>query len=350
MARNNLKVRVMSAYKAEEYANNKNCETSIIISISSYRGEKANIIPNKTNKIQDVYFSVFDDTDDNTSIKPEEANEIAKFVISSLDKYKDLDTIIVNCEAGQSRSAGLAGAIMKWLWDDDTEIFNSTRYTPNMRVYRTMLNALMHLEYKKAADKNVIEKYKEDERIIEEYNKSREQKINKVALWVEVPSLTIITFSFILYAWKISLAEMLGIIIGAVLLNLVIYLVAVPNEKRACKQLADKLYTTSVFNKFKEIQNTREYDGVFVSDLWEIKQDNNTELNYYDLDFNTLYKNNQDRKVQIVVYAFENGVPVELYIPFNVRDGYKINKTECDLIVFKRDRIKSIVKKSKSAK
>ena len=45
--------------------------------------------------------------------------------------------VVLHCDAGMSRSPGLAAALSKVLVGDDTEFFK--RYRPNMRVYRTLL-------------------------------------------------------------------------------------------------------------------------------------------------------------------------------------------------------------------
>ena len=52
----------------------------------------------------------------------------------------------MHCEAGQSRSAGVAAAIMKYLYNNDTDIFNNRYYKPNMLCYRKVLNAFMECE------------------------------------------------------------------------------------------------------------------------------------------------------------------------------------------------------------
>lgn len=67
--------------------------------------------------------------------------EEANAVVDMLRKHGECQHVIVHCSAGKSRSAGMAAAIMKCLNDDDTPIFNDRRYTPNMRVYRMMLDA-----------------------------------------------------------------------------------------------------------------------------------------------------------------------------------------------------------------
>lgn len=78
------------------------------------------------------------------------APEMARKVV---DKLKDtgVQAVVVHCEAGISRSAGMAAAIAKHFNGDDSEFFNSPTnlyaiqrsvYSPNRLVYRVMLDAL----------------------------------------------------------------------------------------------------------------------------------------------------------------------------------------------------------------
>ncbi len=62
------------------------------------------------------------------------AEKILKFVDDNKNK---VDLIICQCEAGISRSAGVAGALSKIFNNDDTFFFK--RYLPNRYVYRTIL-------------------------------------------------------------------------------------------------------------------------------------------------------------------------------------------------------------------
>jgi len=62
----------------------------------------------------------------------------AKDILKFVNRYKDeIELIIINCEAGISRSAGVAGALSKILNGDDSYFFK--HYLPNMLVYRTIL-------------------------------------------------------------------------------------------------------------------------------------------------------------------------------------------------------------------
>jgi predicted protein tyrosine phosphatase len=60
-----------------------------------------------------------------------------------------IDHLVVHCFAGQSRSAAVAAAVAKYYNGDDNEYFagittpyGRPRYTPNMRVYTKLLDAL----------------------------------------------------------------------------------------------------------------------------------------------------------------------------------------------------------------
>lgn len=141
-----LKIEVMSKAKAEEYAMNKHRDRAVVISIASYTGAPAFIIPNNANNIIDVLKLRFNDTDCSDGFSGGMIVEQGYKIKAFFNKYvMSADKLIVHCEAGQSRSAGVAAAIMKYYYNDDTPIFNNSRYTPNMRCYRITLNALMNI-------------------------------------------------------------------------------------------------------------------------------------------------------------------------------------------------------------
>ena len=63
------------------------------------------------------------------------AMEIKDFV----EEYNDVAVIICQCQAGISRSAGVASALIKQHGMDDIGIFKNGLYMPNLLVYKKML-------------------------------------------------------------------------------------------------------------------------------------------------------------------------------------------------------------------
>ena len=75
---------------------------------------------------------------DDILMRVQDAQKIRDYVRAYADK---VECIIVHCEAGISRSAGVMAAIQKYLLGDDSEIFNSNLYLPNEHCYRLMTSA-----------------------------------------------------------------------------------------------------------------------------------------------------------------------------------------------------------------
>ena len=86
----------------------------------------------------------FDDTDPDIKLKyetlmtPQDASKIKDFVDRHTDKAEQ---IIVHCEAGISRSAGVMAAIMRYFGYDNNCIFKSHRFSPNMYCYELTAKA-----------------------------------------------------------------------------------------------------------------------------------------------------------------------------------------------------------------
>lgn len=129
---------VMSCSEAKRYSYIPNIPTCVIISIDT---DGVHNVFNRNNNIKDVMFCTFDDIEyGNMAITEKQAHEISEFVKRWINV---VDNVIVHCDAGISRSAGIGAAIMKWSTGDDTAIFNNRRFTPNMRCYRFIINSLM---------------------------------------------------------------------------------------------------------------------------------------------------------------------------------------------------------------
>ena len=87
--------------------------SSVIISIkTSWDKECPKIYCDKKNNVQDILFLSFDDTEDyRYGMQESDGVKVAHFV----DKYLDMvDVIIIHCDAGVSRSAGVLYAILKY--------------------------------------------------------------------------------------------------------------------------------------------------------------------------------------------------------------------------------------------
>lgn len=84
----------------------------------------------------------FDDVDRDESeylcMRESDAEKIKQFISYFSEK---IDVLIVHCLAGRSRSVGVASAISKWYFNDDSEFFS--HYNPNMHVYRLTLEKLL---------------------------------------------------------------------------------------------------------------------------------------------------------------------------------------------------------------
>jgi predicted protein tyrosine phosphatase len=131
----------LQVFNREAFENYKTNEPHISISITNPNSEPAKFINEKTSLLDKLELQFFD-LDKDTGVFPysrfiftqSNARKILDFVIKYENKVK---TILVHCEAGISRSAGIAGALSLIYNDDDEEFFNM--YIPNRLVYRTIL-------------------------------------------------------------------------------------------------------------------------------------------------------------------------------------------------------------------
>lgn len=73
-------------------------------------------------------------------LSDEQANRIANFYLDAVSA--EVDTFIVQCEYGQSRSAAVVAAIREFERGDGISIFADDRYYPNKVVFRKVLKKL----------------------------------------------------------------------------------------------------------------------------------------------------------------------------------------------------------------
>ena len=86
------------------------------------------------------YDDVIDPTD-SFAFTPELAAEVAEFV-KRVESDLDVEHIYSACDGGQSRSAGIGAAIVRYLGGEDLGIWDSPHYKPNPLVYRLTCEAL----------------------------------------------------------------------------------------------------------------------------------------------------------------------------------------------------------------
>lgn len=133
----NIEIKVMSRSEAQKASYTIDIP-AIIISITDISTNR-NTFAKNPNIYSVLHLKFNDESDsDKTAISIEQAQEIASFV----NVWKDMvNLIIVHCEAGISRSSGVAAGIMKYIYDDDMPIFSNPRFIPNMTCYRKVLQA-----------------------------------------------------------------------------------------------------------------------------------------------------------------------------------------------------------------
>lgn len=136
-----MKVEVRSRYMINDWES----DSTAIISIT----DPDNDHPPITEKpgLQGVLHLSFHDADVDgfdpefnfTIMSDDDGDLVADF----LEKQKDVDLLIVQCDAGICRSPGMAAAILKHLTGDDSQIFDDNRFVPNRWVYKKTLQALV---------------------------------------------------------------------------------------------------------------------------------------------------------------------------------------------------------------
>lgn len=133
--------RVMNRSNAKRYCYQKHPDTSAIISISSWGDEQVQLFQTAQNRVKSILRITFNDVgaDETGCMTREDAERIASFAKHIANR---VDTIIVHCDAGVSRSAGTSAAIMKYLTGHDDQIFDNAFYKPNMYCYRLVIEAM----------------------------------------------------------------------------------------------------------------------------------------------------------------------------------------------------------------
>ena len=136
----------MSFDQCAVYCNRHHLKSSVIISIVTYEGDlKEKIRITETNNVKDILYLEFSDVEeDNSKLCMQDSD--AEQIVSFINKwYGIVDTIIVHCEGGISRSAGVCAAIMRVKEGSDKPVFRNKNKHPNMTCYLKTLKAFDYI-------------------------------------------------------------------------------------------------------------------------------------------------------------------------------------------------------------
>ena len=144
-------VYVMSREAAVQYCRDRHREESVIISISDpHMHYDEEPFCTEENRVMDILPLCFCDAEEpgkdvygidveeDDLMRDEDARKVARFVLENRDKR-----IIVHCDAGISRSAGVGAAITSYFTGDARVFFESGRYEPNMWCFSKTMAALI---------------------------------------------------------------------------------------------------------------------------------------------------------------------------------------------------------------
>lgn len=145
---------VESRSRAHRFCHAKHDRSSVIVSISSPLCDyDQKIFRSEENGVKDILRLEFCDADqhdvenhyceEDLLMTDEDADRVVAFVEKNVQPGTD---IIVHCDAGISRSAAVAAAIARHYTGDDSCVFDSGLYRPNMWCYRKMMNAYARKE------------------------------------------------------------------------------------------------------------------------------------------------------------------------------------------------------------
>lgn len=137
--------KVMNRNHCEKYCTRDHSETSVIISIKSPWDCDAIVYSSEMNGVKDILRLAFNDLEYEKSseycIQKSDGEQIAEFVNKWFNK---VDILIIHCDGGISRSAGVMQGILKAKLNDDSLITNNHNKKPNKTCFNVTYNALIN--------------------------------------------------------------------------------------------------------------------------------------------------------------------------------------------------------------
>ena len=140
-----MKFVILNKSKAQRLSYTDYSYDKVIISIRTPGDEEVEFDSNNKTIKEILYLDFYDISYNSQEIfkgyepmSDADAVKIRDFVL----KWKDrVDTLWVHCDAGISRSAGVAAGILEALDEDNSYIFDSKMYFPNLLCYHKTLKA-----------------------------------------------------------------------------------------------------------------------------------------------------------------------------------------------------------------
>ena len=147
-----MEFKAISRKTCEKFCNQSHEKTSIIISIKSpWDKEDPKVFCSDKNNVKDILSLAFGDIEAEdighvplreTCITIADAKKIARFA----DKWHDkVDMIIVHCDGGVSRSAGVCAAIMQVFEGSGWKMWKNRNKSPNMTCFLRVLKAFNYV-------------------------------------------------------------------------------------------------------------------------------------------------------------------------------------------------------------
>ena len=142
-----LKYKIMSREACERYCKQKHDRSSVVISIkSTWDRVDPKVFANDINGVKHILFLAIDDIeaedDPRFAMNEDQGKIVADFVNAY---YDETDRIIIHCDGGISRSAGVGAAIMRVKEGSDYPVFRSRRKSPNMTCYLVTLKGFGYI-------------------------------------------------------------------------------------------------------------------------------------------------------------------------------------------------------------
>ena len=144
-----MEYEIMSRKEARYASGETIAQTTAIISITDVGSKQNEFYP--ASWIYAVLHIQFDDVVErgHNCMTKANAEKIAKF---TLENFKKVERIIIHCEFGQSRSAGVAAALSQFFENHDNGISTDSRYFPNWTCYKYVLRALEEIGSKEEGE------------------------------------------------------------------------------------------------------------------------------------------------------------------------------------------------------